>query len=498
MATSIYGSDLPGDFDEEQAAIERRKLQLINAMKNPIGGPGSRWAGGIANFLQNAIGTNLLGGEDVKSKDLARRRADYAEQAFTDMGKVDTPAQPGVMGSGPLAPPPGTPGVQPSVGSTPMNTPEPGPNAPPEAFSATQSAPPDTPAGWTMPGQEIGSAGMIPKGADFAANKAATPMIPGSMSEKLKLISRMAQGGPMYAKVAEKVLTQVMEAPEKEAARKAAQADRALELEKTRNAAAEQKDYQRNQQLYMQEIAHSQQVYMEAIRSGNKSDLAMALAAMKALHAGSANAGNLQLTGSLDNDGTPLAYDKRNNKLIRVGTDGEAPLGTPQSRSSAEKGAMSVREMDGAMERGGRALKMVTDFPNAFGGLASVGTSVASAFGPQAESTYKTKIYTPEEMTAQAYIGREGAQVLKDLYGAALTKGEAGRASPFEYKQGDSPEAIASKIKGLMEILQAKAEFQSPASKAMARPGQSSSGVIRTTPGASPTTLRSKYNLDGN
>ena len=51
-------------------------------------------------------------------------------------------------------------------------------------------------------------------------------MIPGAMSDKLTDLARVAQGGPMYAKFAERVMTQLAEAPEKEAARKARQQEK--------------------------------------------------------------------------------------------------------------------------------------------------------------------------------------------------------------------------------------------------------------------------------
>jgi hypothetical protein len=51
-----------------------------------------------------------------------------------------------------------------------------------------------------------------------------------------------------------------------------------------------------------------------------------------------------------------------------------------------------------------------------------------------------------------------------------LTTNEAGRATRFEYKQGDPPERIAAKIRGIMEIVNSRTENQSGAAKAIARP----------------------------
>jgi len=475
MATQAgFGLDLPGGFDEEQAEIERRRLQLIGAMKNPIGGAGTGWGGGIANFLQGVAGNTLMTGQDDRSKDLAARRAAYAEQAMADLGRLDKPAVPEQVGTGPIAPPPGTPGVESGMQSS---MPAAGTEGPPAPISDA--------AGWIG----AGGGGMVPQGSEFKPNAAGSAMIPGSLADRLKIVSRLSSAGPMYAKVAEKVLTQGLEAPEKAEQARLAREDKARENALTRASKEEAQAYQRNQQEYLQALNHSQQELMAAVNSGHKEDQIRLIASLKALHAGASNAGNLQLTNNLDNDGTPLAYDKRSNKLVRVG-DGGPPQGTPQSRSTAEKGAMSVRDADAAIGRGTTALQKIENYPGAFGGVASVASGAADLFGTRARGAAEKEIYTPEELEARAYIGREGAQILKDLYGAAVTRGEGNKAKPFEYEEGLPPEAITARIKAIMAILSSKTEAASPASKALARPAG--------TPGTPAATKsnRSKYGLE--
>jgi hypothetical protein len=230
----IYGTDAPGDFDEDQAAIDQRKLQLLAAMKNPIGGAGTGWAGGLANFFQNAIGSSLLSSEDAKSKDIAQRRQQTALDALKEIGKPKVEAQPEQnpsvppqelegLGGGP--PVPTTYGQQPP-GAAPqpgmpeqLSGPQDAPAAPPGQAGPEQlGGPPDIP-----PPEPAG--GMVPQPPTYEY-KAATPMIPKSLEEKLPLIAKMAQGGPMYAHIAQSVLTHELDAPEKEAARKAAVEDR--------------------------------------------------------------------------------------------------------------------------------------------------------------------------------------------------------------------------------------------------------------------------------
>jgi hypothetical protein len=101
-AASLGYQDTPGELDDEKAAIERRRLQLIDAMKTPIGGPGTGWKGGVANFLQGMAGNMLLEGQDTRSKDLAQRRA-AAAQDWLDRMPTGTAAQAEVNPSAPLA-----------------------------------------------------------------------------------------------------------------------------------------------------------------------------------------------------------------------------------------------------------------------------------------------------------------------------------------------------------------------------------------------------------
>jgi hypothetical protein len=227
----IYGTDAPGDFDEDQTAIDQRKAQLLAAMKTPVGGAGSGWGGALANFLQNSIGTALMTGENDKSKELAGRRQQTALDALREYAKPKVEAQPE---QNPSVPPPeleslgGGPPLPTTYGQQPpsqpgmpeqLSGPQSAPAAPPDAGPEQLGGPPDVP-----PTPEPGG-GMVPQPPSYAY-KAATPMIPKSLEEKLPLIAKMAQGGPMYAHIAQSVLTNEMEAPAKEEARKAAVQDK--------------------------------------------------------------------------------------------------------------------------------------------------------------------------------------------------------------------------------------------------------------------------------
>lgn len=205
-------ADEPGDFDEESAALQRRRAMLLSAMQTPVGGQGSGWGGAIGNFLQQAIGSQQLGGLDQRSKDLAARRASHAEKALMDLGSLDKPAVPSTPALNTGAPVAG----------------EMGPAAP--VVPATVR-----PALADTNETAVAAGGMVPVN-DFVPGTPGSPMIPGSMADRMKLVNRLAAGGPMYQKIADKVMTQGLEAPEKEAARQAAAADAKARADADREA----------------------------------------------------------------------------------------------------------------------------------------------------------------------------------------------------------------------------------------------------------------------
>jgi len=330
----IYGNDAPGNFDEDQSAIDRRRLQLLNAMKSPIGGAGTGWAGGIANFLQNAVGSHLVSGEEEKSRNIAKQRAAFADAALEKYGNLkDTPAVPE---QNPSVPPPeleqtgGGPPLPTNYQAPPPDAPAPvaPPPQTPDAQIAPQdvqqlpqqlSGPQDEPA--PMPDQAAAPppipqplGGMVPQARPTYEHKDAQPMIPVGMSDKLKLLSQVAQGGPMYAKIADKVMSQVLEAPEKEAARKAAVEDRkaaAAEAARVREHETELKRIDREREEAYRAADRENQNEQNRIAAKERADQAaqtqMTIASMR-FQGKSGGADNVDLTP----EATTLAAEEYN------------------------------------------------------------------------------------------------------------------------------------------------------------------------------------------
>lgn len=182
---TAYGRPLdePGDYDEESLQIQRRRAQL-DAMLLPQSRQ-SGLAGGLSNLLLGLTQGYHAGNLNDRENDLARRRDEYAQGKLEEYGRVqDTPA---------VAP---TRAVNTGV-------PEPGEMGP---------AAPNMPS-QLEPSGEGGA--MIPTNNFGAYATPGSPMIPASMPERLKLLSQVAKGGPMYQMVAKHQMGQVMEEPGK-------------------------------------------------------------------------------------------------------------------------------------------------------------------------------------------------------------------------------------------------------------------------------------------
>jgi len=346
------------------------------------------------------------------------------------------------IGTGPIAPPPGTPGVEPyGGGSTPMNTPEPGPNAPASAFSATPSPPPDSPAGWMGPG-----GGMIPQGAEFKPNRAGSPMIPGSLSERLKIVSRLAAAGPMYAKVAEKVLTQGLEAPEKAEQARLARADKAEQNALNRASKEEEAAYRRNQQEYIQSVNHSQQVLMAAINSGNKADLAMALAAMR--HIGGTGAQGTFIDAGTSKSGNPLLRNSKGTNYVEI-VNGEAvPYKGPILNKAENKAVEKAMDSRTQLEYTEDLAKRVADPANA--AAFSKGAAIGSVLAGKTEGFVDPQTFkklTDEQAGLRGEVGRNFAELMHKLYGSAYTANEKGTAASFAVLPGMDAKEVARRLR---------------------------------------------------
>jgi hypothetical protein len=179
--------------------------------------------------------------------------------------------------------------------------------------------------------------------------------------------------------------------------------------------------------------------------------------------------GHKQIAG-LDEDNVVVSYDPTGNgSLVRA--DGKPPKGAVMSLSAVQKDVGTARTIGATYDKANAVLKAVEENKDAFGGWKSAQVDVAGIFGPQVKGWATQEAYTPQQQQARAMIGYEAAQVLHALYGAALTKGEATRAAPFEYKLGEPPELTISKINALKKIVDYKAEALSPQARALTAGG---------------------------
>ena len=329
---SQTSTSMPGSFDEEQMAIARKRLmlqQLANQAPVDSGYKGSHWVnpylGQLGSAITGAFAQNEQTGLDAKAQDIAQRRGAAADEWLGQMPQ-DTPAVPEQVGTGPIAPPPGTPGVGQS--SMPMI---PGATPPQQAQDATinmETGAPTALAGTQMqPMQAAPDAPMVPQAPqDFVPNRAATPMIPTKIGDMAKWAAKGAAFSPMHAKVAEKALDTAIAAPER--ARLAAEAitakkDTAAELASTRKheltmkqmEGASEKERERLFKVSMAE--YKQQNDLEKM-----AQMYEFREALKA--AGGGGGGKAQQSQYMDSTGTPLVFT--NGVYTRAG-DGQPPVG---------------------------------------------------------------------------------------------------------------------------------------------------------------------------
>src|SRR6186713_409911 len=169
MARSVtrdygFGSDVPNPigaetFDAEQEAIKRHRLELAAMLKQDPNASG--WGGVVGQAIKELGGYYSEGELNKRERSLAQRRS-AAAQDWLNRRPPDTPAQDEIVGTGPLAPPPGTPGVDDAPPPAPAGEADVMPQ--PSANNMTA----DTPALWV--GKD--SMDMVPRGvtgADFKA-----------------------------------------------------------------------------------------------------------------------------------------------------------------------------------------------------------------------------------------------------------------------------------------------------------------------------------------
>lgn len=175
--------------------------------------------------------------------------------------------------------------------------------------------------------------------------------------------------------------------------------------------------------------------------------------------------GHKQIAG-VDEDNVVVSYDPSGNgSLVRA--DGKPPKGAVLPLSMVAKDVAVGRTIGQSVAKADSLMEDVKKNMGAFGGWDSAKVDAAGVLGPQFKGWVAKKTYSPEEQQIRTMVGYQAAEILHQLYGAAVTKGEGSRAAEFEYKLSDPPERILWKIQGMKKLIDYKRDALSPQAQAL-------------------------------
>jgi hypothetical protein len=423
---------MPGEFDDEQAEIQRRRQQMLALMEKPIGGADTGLAGGIVNFLQGVGNQYERGQLDTQEKSLAQRRAEAADAWLAQMPQ-DRPAVPEQVGTGPVAPPPGTPGVE----------------VPPTLAPAATGDPTVLPD----------SNNMLPQPPEFVPNRAGSPMVPVGVKDMAAWAGRGAGFSPMHAKVAEKALETAITAPEKKALADAAAAERkdradADRAERQRAAIAteaQRRDAAAAAEAQRRDAADQSASLRRDIAAANvqaRYDLAKTIGAQAAgtfVEAGGTLDGNIVLRNS-----------KQPDQIVQMVDGKPLPYTGPIVRPGEEKDVKAAMAAANEAAQSERMAALVKADPATFSPGANIGASISNFFGGAGKE--KLTGLTPDQLELRGIIGRDFAETTKKLYGASFTASEQARANGFTPQSQDSAELVVQKLEGAAKFSRQMAE----------------------------------------
>lgn len=186
-------------------------------------------------------------------------------------------------------------------------------------------------------------------------------------------------------------------------------------------------------------------------------------------------------TGQLDEEtGHPIFRTPQGELRRNVGGKlEETPFGGNTIPStSVEKEVPIAQGLNMTLARAKDTMKTVNDNPGAFG----IGAKITGSLPFSA--SLKPQVFSQKELDAQVNVSRNAAALIKEFYGVAVSSGERSIVEKWVPQEGDSPELLAAKLKGISEWAEAKQKSLSTTSRAIAerRAGQTSA-------------LRDKYNL---
>jgi hypothetical protein len=141
--------------------------------------------------------------------------------------------------------------------------------------------------------------------------------------------------------------------------------------------------------------------------------------------------------------GETVSYDPNTGQNV-IMRDGKAMpyTGPVMSQASLDKQAEVAQKAISSVNRMEYLVGRVKSNPRAFGGL----SSLAPYTGSWAGTRLVAKQLSPQEQQVRGEVLREAASLVNELYGAALSAGEATRAGGFVPDAGDPPDVVMNKL----------------------------------------------------
>ena len=178
-----------------------------------------------------------------------------------------------------------------------------------------------------------------------------------------------------------------------------------------------------------------------------------------------------QATGYVSaRSGNPLRFAPDGGNYM----DGDNVVDSSELVSAADfnKEAAKAREVVAAVARAEKVKKTAEENKSAFD-TAKVNKARALSKIPLIGEQQAAAMFTPEEQTVRAEVARESAAIVNELYGAALSAGEQGRAQGFTPGENDNLEMLMPKLEAAIAWAsqQEKALLPGAVSKARAQLG---------------------------
>jgi hypothetical protein len=263
-------SDPNFDFDEAQKALDRKRKIIAATLAQPAAESGYSGKYYVPPYEQlmkaitGAAGAYDMSGLDKQGAELSGAKNAAIAKLLAEQPQ-DTPAQPGqpeVIGTGPVAPPPGTPGVEQAP------PPPPAGEADATAMPPVNNMMPKTPAVWE--GYDKGLT-PAPEG-EFLPNKAAvapTPMVPRTLEDMTKWAGKFSRFGDVGDITKEAIKFGIQQPERAQLAREAAAARALVEQHRYEDKLADNK---RDQQRVDEILRSNRTTQEEKARANRESE----------------------------------------------------------------------------------------------------------------------------------------------------------------------------------------------------------------------------------